>query len=47
LRPVADGPNQRDMHRSSAHTAGPVHASGSIVGAESVPGSGSAGTCVS
>jgi hypothetical protein len=31
----------QEMHRSSAVTDGPVHASGSVVGTESVPGTGS------
>jgi hypothetical protein len=46
LRPVADGPNQWDMHRSSGNTAGPTSLSGSIDGTESGPGSGLTGTCV-
>jgi hypothetical protein len=45
VRPVADGPNQWDMHRSSAFTDGPASLSGSDVGTESVPGSGLMGTC--
>jgi hypothetical protein len=45
LRPVADGPNQWVTHRNSAFTAGPGSLSSSIVGTESVPGSGSTGTC--
>jgi hypothetical protein len=45
LRPIADGPNQWDMHRSSAFTVGPALASGPVIGTESVPGSGSTGTC--
>jgi hypothetical protein len=46
LRPIADGPNQWVMHRSSAVTDGPVHASGSAVGTGSTPGLGPTGTCV-
>jgi hypothetical protein len=42
LRTIPDGPNQWEMHRSSATTVGP---DGSLVGTELVPGSGSMGTC--
>jgi hypothetical protein len=41
LRPVADGPNQWDMHRSSAFTVGTSSLGSSMDGTESVPGSGS------
>jgi hypothetical protein len=46
LCPIADGPNQSDMHRSSAHTVGSGSLSSPIVGSESGPGTGSMGTCV-
>jgi hypothetical protein len=46
LRPVADGPNQWDMHRSSVVTDGPGSLSSSVAGPESGPGSGLTGTCV-
>jgi hypothetical protein len=37
LRPIADGPNQWEIHRSSGDIDGPVHASGSAVGTEYGP----------
>jgi hypothetical protein len=44
VRPIADGPNQWDMHRSSAHTVGPASSSdGSMGGTESHPTTGSTG----
>jgi hypothetical protein len=46
LRPVADGPNQWEMHRSSASTVGFTSQSAPIAGPESGPGSGLTGTCV-
>jgi hypothetical protein len=46
LRPIADGPNQWIMHRSSAHTVGPGSLSSSIVGTESGPTTGLTDTCV-
>jgi hypothetical protein len=46
LRPVADGPNQWEMHRSSADTVGSGSLSSPIVGPESGSGTGSMGTCV-
>jgi hypothetical protein len=45
LRTVADGPNQWEMHRSSAATVGLSTPGSAMVGTESVPGSGSTGTC--
>jgi hypothetical protein len=46
VRPIADGPNQWVMHRSSTVTGGPASSSdGSIVGTESHPTTGSTGTC--
>jgi hypothetical protein len=45
LRPVADGPNQWDMDRSSAFTVSLPSPGSVMVGTESVPGSGSMGTC--
>jgi hypothetical protein len=48
VRPIMDGPNQWEMHRSSAVTVGPASSpqGGSIVGTESHPTTGSTGTCV-
>jgi hypothetical protein len=45
VRPIADGPNQWDMHRSSADTDGSAHATAPMVGPESGPGTGLTGTC--
>jgi hypothetical protein len=44
LRTIPDGPNQWDMHRSSAFTGGPSSGS-AMVGTGLVPVSGSMGTC--
>jgi hypothetical protein len=44
VRPIADGPNQWVMHRSSAHTDGPGSLSSSM-STESGAGAGSMGTC--
>jgi hypothetical protein len=44
--PIADRPNQWDMHRSSAVTGGPASSDGSMVGTESHPPTGLTGTCV-
>jgi hypothetical protein len=44
LRTIPDGPNQWEMHRSSAATVGPSSGS-AMVGTELVTGSGSTGTC--
>jgi hypothetical protein len=45
LRPIADGPNQWDMHRGSADTEGPSSLTGSMDGPESGPTSGLTDTC--
>jgi hypothetical protein len=45
LRQIADGPNQWDMHRSSAGTDRSAHASVPMVGSESGPTSGLTDTC--
>jgi hypothetical protein len=45
LRPIADGPNQWDMHRSSAHTVC-QSSLGAAMGTESGAGTGSMDTCV-
>jgi hypothetical protein len=45
LRTIPDGPNQWEMHRSSARTVGFTSLSVPAVGTESVPGSGPMGTC--
>jgi hypothetical protein len=45
VRPIADGPNQWDMHRSSAGTDGSGSPSSPLVGPESGPGTGLTGTC--
>jgi hypothetical protein len=47
LRPIADGSNQWDMHRSSAGTVGSGPLSFPIVGPGSGPGTGLTGTRVS
>jgi hypothetical protein len=44
LRPIADGPNQWEVCRSSTATDGPTSLSGSAVGTESIPGLGSTDT---
>jgi hypothetical protein len=46
VRPIADGPNQWDMHRSSAATGGLASSDGSMGGTESGSTTGSTGTCV-
>jgi hypothetical protein len=46
LRPVADGPNQWEMHRSSAHTVGFSSPGLAMVGTGSTSGLGPTGTCV-
>jgi hypothetical protein len=46
LRPIAGGPNQWDIHRSSGATVGVTSLSGFLDGTESGPGSGLTGTCV-
>jgi hypothetical protein len=45
LRPVADGPNQWDIHRGSGSTDGFTSLSVPIAGPESGPGSRETGTC--
>jgi hypothetical protein len=45
LRPIADGPNQWNMHRSSAHTVRSPNAGSPMVGTESDPTSGLTDTC--
>jgi hypothetical protein len=45
LRPIPDGPDQCALCRSSTVTVGPLSLGSSMVGAESVPGPGSTGTC--
>jgi hypothetical protein len=45
LRPIADGPNQWEFHRSSGGTVGSTSLSAPTVGPELGPGSGSTGTC--
>jgi hypothetical protein len=44
LRPIADGPNQWDMHRSSAHTVS-QSSLGAAMNSEPSPGLGSTDTC--
>jgi hypothetical protein len=45
LRPIADGPNQWDMHRSSAGTDGSSSLIGAMDGTELGAGTGSMDTC--
>jgi hypothetical protein len=45
VRPIADGPNQWDFHRSSGGTDGFTSQSIPIIGPESGPGTGLTGTC--
>jgi hypothetical protein len=46
LRPVADGPDQWELHGLSAVTVGPSSPGSSMVGTGSTPGLGLTGTCV-
>jgi hypothetical protein len=46
VRPVADGPNQWEMHRSSADTVGSPNAGSPLVGTELGAGTGLTDTCV-
>jgi hypothetical protein len=45
LRPIAGGPNQWLMHRSSAATDGSPNAGSPMAGTESGAGTGLTGTC--
>jgi hypothetical protein len=45
VRPIADGPNQWEMHRSSAGTVGYISLSVPMVGTDLGAGTGSMGTC--
>jgi hypothetical protein len=45
-RPIADGPNQWEIHRSSGGTDGPSSLGSSVAGTGSTHGLGSTGTCV-
>jgi hypothetical protein len=45
LRPIADGPNQWEIHRSNGVTVCQSSLGAAMVGSESGPGTGSMGTC--
>jgi hypothetical protein len=46
VRPIADGPNQWEMDRSSAHTGGQPSLGATMVGTGLGAGTGSTGLCV-